>query len=107
MRPGSHNLCATQKESRAQNKSFTGIGYISNTEEIVKASWSLIQHDGVAAFTLSEGSPLLPPLSAKDLLREQTQIFNVCGIRRINHHPVKSDDDSTPGSILDTEDWLN
>jgi hypothetical protein len=31
MRPGSHNLCATLKESRAQNKSLTGIGYISNT----------------------------------------------------------------------------
>jgi len=35
---GSQNLRATQKESRAQNKQMTAIGYISDTEEIVKAS---------------------------------------------------------------------
>jgi len=28
-------------------------------------------------------------------------------IRRINRHPVKSDEDSAPESISDTEDWLN
>jgi len=28
-------------------------------------------------------------------------------MRRINHHPVKIDEDSTPGSISDTENWLN
>jgi len=28
-------------------------------------------------------------------------------IRRINRHPVESDDDSAPESISDTEDWLN
>jgi len=65
---GSQNLCATQKESRAQNKQMTAVGYISDPEEIVKASWSLFQHDGAAAFKLSERSPLPPPpLSAKDL----------------------------------------
>jgi len=47
---GSQNLRATQKESHAQNKQMTTIGYISDTEEIVKASWSLFQHDGAAAF---------------------------------------------------------
>ena len=36
---GSQNLRATQKESRAQNKQMTAIGYISDTEETVKASW--------------------------------------------------------------------
>jgi hypothetical protein len=36
---GSQNLRATQKESRAQNKQMTAIGYISDTKEIVKASW--------------------------------------------------------------------
>jgi len=51
---GSQNLSATQKESRAQNKQMTALGYISDMEEIVKASWSLIQHDGAAAFELSE-----------------------------------------------------
>jgi len=49
---GSQNLRATQKESRAQKKQMTAVGYISDTEEIVKASWSLFQHDGAAAFKL-------------------------------------------------------
>jgi len=36
---GSQNLRATQKESHAQNQQMTPVGYISDTEEIVKASW--------------------------------------------------------------------
>jgi len=64
---GSQNLRDTQKESRAQYKQMTAVGYISDTEEIVKSSWSLFQHDGAAAFKLSERSPLPPALSAKDL----------------------------------------
>ena len=51
---GSQNLCATQKESHAQIKRITTMGDISDNEEIVKASWLLFQHDGVAAFKLSE-----------------------------------------------------
>jgi len=47
---GSQNQLATQKESRAQNRQMTAIGNISDTEEIVKASWSLFHHDGAAAF---------------------------------------------------------
>jgi len=39
MWPGSQNLCATQKESCAQNKQMTGIRYISDTEEVVNVSW--------------------------------------------------------------------
>ena len=35
---GSQNLLATQKESCTQNKQITAIGYISDTEEIIKAS---------------------------------------------------------------------
>jgi len=104
---GSQNLRATQKESRTQNKLMTAVGYISDTEEIVKAFWSLFQHDGAAAFKLSEISTLPPPLSAKDLPGGWTQILNVRRIRRINQHPVESDDDSAPDSISDTEDWLN
>jgi len=104
---GSQNPRATQKESRAQNKQMTAVGYISDSEEIVKASWSLFQHDGAAAFKLSERSPLPPALSAKDLPGGRTQILNVRRIRRINRHPVESDDDSTPESISDTDDWLN
>jgi len=81
IRQGSGNLRGTQKESRAQNKQMTAVGYISDTEESVKASWSLIQHDGAAAFKLSERSPLPPALSAKDLPGGRTQILNVCRIR--------------------------
>jgi len=44
---GSQNLRATQKECRAQNKQMPAMGYISDMEEIVNASWSLFQHDGV------------------------------------------------------------
>jgi len=101
------NLSATQQESRAQNKQMTAIGYITDMEEIVKASWSLFQYDGAAAFKLSETSPLPPAWSAKDLSIERTQILNIQQIQKINCHPLQSDDDSAPESILDTEDWLN
>jgi len=47
---GSQNLRATQKESRAQNRQMTAVGYTSDTDEIVKASWSLFQDHGAAAF---------------------------------------------------------
>jgi len=104
---GSQNLQATQKESRAEYKQMTGVGYISDTEEIVKTSWSLFQHDGAAAFKLSARSPLPPALSAKDLPGGRTRIINVRRIRRINRHPVESDDDRAPESISDTDDWLN
>jgi len=36
---GSQNLRATQMECRAQIKQMTAVEYISDTEEIVKASW--------------------------------------------------------------------
>jgi len=104
---GSENLRDPQKESCAQDKQMTAVGYISDTEEIVKSSWSLFQHDGAAAFKLSERSPLPPAFSAKDHLGGQTQIFNVRRIRRINRHPVESDEESAPDSISDTEYWLN
>jgi len=104
---GSQNLRATQMESRAQNKQMTAMGYISDTEQIVNASWSLFQHNGAAAFKLSERSPLPPALSAKDLPAGRTQILNVHQIRKINRHPVESDDDSAPESISDSDDWLN
>jgi hypothetical protein len=64
---GSQNLRATQKESRAQNKQITAVGYISDPEELVKSSWSLFQHDGAAVFKLSERSPWPPAVPAKDL----------------------------------------
>jgi len=48
-----------------------------DTEEIVKASRSLFQHDGAAALELSERSLLPLTLSAKDLLGGRTQILNI------------------------------
>jgi hypothetical protein len=104
---GQPNLHATQKESQAQIKQMTAIGYISDTEEIVKASSSLFQHESDAAFELSERSPLPPALSANDLHGGRTQILNVCRILRITSHPVETDEDSAPESISDIEDWLN
>jgi len=104
---GSHYPCATQRKSCAQNKQMTAMGYISDMEEIVNASWSLFQHDRAAAIKLSERSPLPPPLSAKDLPGGWTGILNISQIRRINRHPVESDEDSPPESISDTEDWRN
>jgi hypothetical protein len=104
---GSQNLRAMQKESRAQNEQMTAVGYILDIEEIVKSSWSLFQHDGAAALKLSERSPLPPALSAKDLPGGRTQILNVRRIPRTNRYPVESDEDSAPGSISNTVDWLD
>jgi len=104
---GSLIRCATQMGSRAQNKQMIAVGYIPDTEEIVKASWSHFHHDDAAAFNLAERSSLPPALSAKDLAGGQTQIFNGCRIRGINPHPVESDENSAPESIADTEHCLN
>jgi hypothetical protein len=62
----SQNLCATQKESDTQNKQMIAVGYISDSEEIIKASWSHFPHHGVAGFQFLERSPLPPAWSAKD-----------------------------------------
>jgi hypothetical protein len=47
---GSQTLRATQKESHTQNKQMSSVGYISDAEAIIKASWSNFHHDGAAAF---------------------------------------------------------
>jgi len=73
---GSQNLGATQMLSCSRNEPMTPIRNISDTGAIVKASWSLFQHDAVATFKLSEGSPLSPALLSKDLPGEWTVIFN-------------------------------
>ena len=95
MGQGSKNLCATQKESCSQNNQMTAVGFISDPEDIVKASCSLFQHNGAAAFELSERSPLPPGFSAKDLPGGRTQIVNVCQIQRITRHSVGNDHDSS------------
>jgi len=100
---GRQKLCTTQKESRTQNKQLTAVGYIDNTEEIVKASWSLFQPHGAAAFKLPERSSLPPALAAKDLPRGRTQTLDVSRMRIINRHPVECEEHSVPESIEDTE----
>jgi hypothetical protein len=81
---GSQTLQATQRESRAQNTQMTAVGYISDTEEIVKASWSNFHLDGAAAFDVLDKSPVPPALSAKDIPGGGTQVLNVPRlIRRI------------------------
>jgi hypothetical protein len=86
---------------------MTAVGYISDTQEIVKDSSSLFQHDCTAEFKLSERSPVPPALSGKNLPGGRTHIVHVRPIWRINRHPVESDDDSAPKSISDSEDCLN
>jgi hypothetical protein len=104
---GSQNLRATQKESRAQNKRMTAVGYISDTEETIIASQSNYQHDGAAAFKLSERSPSPPALCAKDLLGGRMQVLNVRRMRRIDRDPAESDEDGVPKSFSNIENWLN
>jgi len=107
MWPGSQNLHAPQKESRAQNKQMTAIEYISPTEEIIRASWSNFQHDGAAGFKLTERLPLPPALSAKTLPGRRAQVLNVRWIARINCHRARSDEDGAHESFSDTVIWLN
>jgi len=104
---GSQNLHAIQKKSGAENMQMTAVGYISDTEGIFKASWSNFQHDGAAAFILSERSLLQPALSTKELTEGWTQGFNVYQIRTIDCYPVKRDADCAPVSISITENWLD
>ena len=104
---GSQNPPATQKESQGRNRQKTAVRYISDTEQIVKASWTLFQHDGGATFKLSERASWPPALSAKDLPGDRTRRLNVHRIQTINRHPVECDEDSAPESLSDMEDWLD
>jgi hypothetical protein len=82
---------------------MTAIGYILDTEEIVKASCSNFQHHGVAAFILSEISPLPPALSPKDIAGGQTQALNLRQITSKNCRPVESNEDSAHESLWDSK----
>jgi len=46
-------------------------------------------------------------VSAKNLPGGGTEMVNVRQIRRINNHPVKSDENSMPETISDPQNWLN
>jgi len=56
---------------------MTAIAYISDTEEIMKDSWSHIQHDSAAACELLARSRLPPALSAKHIPEVLNEILNV------------------------------
>jgi len=94
-------------QSITQNKQMTAIGYISYTEEIIKAIWSNCQHDHAAAFKLNKMSPVPPELSAKDLPGGRTEVLNVQQIQRIHFPRAESDEDCAHESISDTENWLH
>jgi len=100
---GSQTLLATPKKSRALHNHLNAVGYISDTEEIVKASRSNFHRDCLAAFKLSEKSLVPPALSAKDLPGGRTQRLNMHRIKQIGCHPAESNEDSLPKSISDTE----
>jgi hypothetical protein len=61
----------------------TAVGYISDSEEIVNASWTNFRHDCTAALKLLERSLQPPAMSAKDLLGGRSQILNVCQIKQM------------------------
>jgi len=46
---GSENVHATQKKTPTLNKHMSAVRHISDTEEIINAFWSNVQHDGAAA----------------------------------------------------------
>jgi hypothetical protein len=104
---GCQTLRATQKESHATKKQMTATDYISDTEEIVKASWTNFHHHGAAAFQLSEKSPMPLALSTKNLPGVRTKVLNVRQIKQIDRHPGDSHEDSSPESISDTGNCLN
>jgi len=49
---GSQNLCAKQTKSHGHNRQMTAVGYISDTEHIVKASWSNFWPDGCSCIQI-------------------------------------------------------
>jgi hypothetical protein len=100
---GSQTLQATEKKSHTQNNQMIAVGYFSDTEEIVTASWSNFHHKCAAAFKLSEKSPVPPALPTNDLPSRQSQVLNVRRIKRIDSHSAESDEDRSPESISDTK----
>jgi hypothetical protein len=73
----------------------------------VEESWSNFEYDGLAAFKLSEWSPLPQAWSAKDLPGSSIQVLSVHQIKQTDHHPAESDGDIAPESIMNNENWLN
>jgi hypothetical protein len=51
---GCEDIRAPQKESHTNNMPMSAVRYVSDTDDIIKASWLLFQHDGVGAYKLSE-----------------------------------------------------
>jgi len=64
-------------------------------------------NDGSAAFKLSEKSPVPSAVSAKKLPGGWTEVLNVCRLKQINRRFAGSDEDCSPESISDTENWLD
>jgi len=54
-----------------KTRAMPAVGYISDMQQIVKASWSVFQRDGMAAFKLSERSLFPPGLSEGTTLEDK------------------------------------
>lgn len=101
---GSLKLRRMQKDARAQNKSMTAIGYISDTEETEDMSSSSFHHDGSQAFITSGQRSLPPALSKDDLLDGENKVLYIKPVHRLNRN---IDEDSASEIDTDREDWLN
>jgi hypothetical protein len=64
---GCQNMHITQNEFWASNILMAAIGYISNTQDIVKVSQSLCPHVGGAVLKLLETKHFQLALHAKDM----------------------------------------
>jgi hypothetical protein len=83
------------------------LGYISDTEVVLKGSLAKFQIDGAVKCKWSERSPVPPAFFAKHLHGEASKVFNVGRIKRINCHSANHDQISAPESISDTKNWLD
>jgi len=107
MQQGCLNLHATLMESRTQTKRMTVIGYISDTEDIIKPSWSDLEHDGAAAFELAERSPLPLAVYAKDHTGGESHVLDICWIKKFHCHPAEMNEASISEHIPKATHWHN
>jgi hypothetical protein len=89
-------------ESLVKNMQMTMVGYISDTDVIVIASYTKSVNVGVAAFKSSVRIPLPSVFSAKVLAGGRTHVLNFSQIIRIDHHHRESVDDSESDTISNT-----
>jgi hypothetical protein len=80
---------------------------ILDIEDTIIAFWQIVQHDIVAALTLSTRSPFPPVWTKKNVPRGQTQVCNVNWRNSIDGRSAYGDEDNAPDSITGTKYWLD